>query len=501
MQNRVAIGLDKALALLVAIALLGCVLLYRPWPWDTTAYHLPFAARALDISKYANISMLLNHRYEGFPILWRYALAPGLALNVPRLYLLPNFLATLAIAYSSVAVLAVPWYWGIAATICFPISLIGLASSYQDYFTNTFILAGSLMLFRGIHEIVRVHSSGLIRVHKLIIGLVFLSVAANTKFQGLFMSIVALLIALLYYFILAKYSPQSREQKQALIYSIPVERKMVHLVMFIAIVYSIFFQPLSNIARFGNPVYPFKAFGLSGAEKTYTTPLEYLPKAPLAYNVISHFLSSTEIDPYILPGGSSKPPEIRTIDMHNGNRSAPSSGGSAPRTGGTIGPIYISLLALSLLSLSNVIRNMYSDLRFESHLPLLLFFMLIGISALPQSLELRYYLVCLYIPAYIALCIPRNQVLGSIAKAVVCLGIIAGIMHIGFLARSAIISTTIFDLRKELPSQQECIAMGSLLVEGSSGKTLVLDPDKVNNNVPFKCRMTLDKNVFIKYGK
>lgn len=499
MQNRVVNGLNKALALLVVVALLVCILLYRPWPWDTTAYHLPFAARALDISKYANISALLNHRYEGFPILWRYALAPGLAFNVPRLYLLPNFLATLAIAYSSVAVLAVPWYWGIAATICFPISLIGLASSYQDYFTNAFILAGSLVLFRGIYEIVRVHSSGLIRGHKLILGILFLSLAANTKIQGLFMATIALLIALLYYFILSNYRPQSCEQKQAPIYSVPIARRMAHQVLFVSIVCSIFFQPLSNIARFGNPVYPFKAFGLNGAEKTYATPLEYLPKAPLAYNVISHFLSSTEIDPYILPGGSSKPPSVRNIHMHNSNRSAPSSGGFAPRTGGTIGPIYISLLALSIFSLSRVIRDLYSDISFKSHLPLLLFLMLIGISALPQSLELRYYLVCLYIPACIALCIPRDEVFGSIAKGVVCLGIIASIMHIGVLGRSAIISKTIFDLRKELPSQQECIAMGTLLVEGSSSKTLVLDPDKVSNNIPFKCRMALDKNVFIEY--
>ena len=501
MQNRVATGIDKALALLVVIALLGCILFYRPWPYDTTAYHLPFAARALDISKYANISALLNHRYEGDPILWRYALAPGLAFNVPRLYLLPNLLATLAIAYSSIAVLAVPWYWGIAATICFPISLIGLASSYQDYFTNTFILAASLLLFRGIHEIDRVQSSGPIRGHKIILGLLFLSVAANTKIQGLFMSIITLLIALIYYFILAKHSPQSRENNQVPIYAFPVARKMVQQVLLIAIISSIFFQPLSNIAKFGNPVYPFKAFGLNGAEETYSTPLEYLPKAPFAYNVISHFLSSTEIDPYILPGGSNKPPRIRTIDMHNSNRNAPSSGGIAPRTGGTISPIYIALIALSLFSLSNIVRGLRSELRFESHLPLLLFSMLIGISALPQSLELRYFLVCLYIPAYIALCIPRNQLLGSMAKGVVCLGIIAGIMHTEFLARSAIVSTTIFDLRKELPSQQECIAMGSLLVEGSSGKTLVLDPDKVNNSIPFKCRITADNDIFIRYSK
>lgn len=51
---------------------------------------------ALGIDNYSQISELQGPRYDGFPVLWRY----------------------------------------LACTFCFPISLIGFASAYQDWLAN-----------------------------------------------------------------------------------------------------------------------------------------------------------------------------------------------------------------------------------------------------------------------------------------------------------------------------------------------------------------------------
>lgn len=493
-------NLDKALLVLTVLALFISILLYRPWHWDATAYHLPFSARALGISRYQNISPILNHRYEGFPIFWRFALAPGLALNTPRLYILPNILAAIAASYSASVAFSFPWYLGIACTLCYPISLIGFASSYQDYFVSTMAFSGALLMFKALYSMF--YSRNCAYQKQLILGLVFLSLAANTKIQGL---LIASCILFAYYlsFVFLCLRPSRADDGASFSMTSGKgyggKQAALTRIASILISLSIFFQPISNIFEHQNPFYPFSTLGFRGSEPSYSTPLEYLPRIPLVSNMLSHFLSATELDPYILPGGDAQAPLLRSIDMA-AKRNSHGGGQPAARTGGTLGPIYISLLVLSILS----VRRLWSDPRMAISLSLHLAISLLSVqlllSALPQSLELRYYMICLYIPSFLAVYLPRSADVKQAAKLILLLGLFIGILHLALQGRHLFFSATPFNLKQELPSSAECLRMGRLSLRADGSKTLFLDPQFVSNNIPFMCRMVMDKDIFIDYA-
>ena len=140
--NQIFARTDRMIAFTTITAFLFAILFFRPWVWDATSYHLPFAARELGIQNYLGISNLYDGRYKGFPVLWRYALGQGLILNSPRLYILPNIAAALSVGYCLHRLLNISKLMAIAATLCFPITYLGFASAYLDYFTNAFILLG-----------------------------------------------------------------------------------------------------------------------------------------------------------------------------------------------------------------------------------------------------------------------------------------------------------------------------------------------------------------------
>ena len=145
--------IDRLIFLATIAAVVLAILCFRPWVWDATAYHLPFTARQLGVQDYLGISNLFNERYQGFPVLWRYALAPGLILNSPRLYILPNLLAAFSAALCLHRLLNISKSMAMATTLCFPISYLGFASPYQDYFTNMFALTGGLLAAQGVFVI------------------------------------------------------------------------------------------------------------------------------------------------------------------------------------------------------------------------------------------------------------------------------------------------------------------------------------------------------------
>jgi hypothetical protein len=489
-------GLDKAMLVLVLLAILMSVVFFRPWYWDATAYHLPFSARAMNLAKYAQISAIENERYNGFPVLWRYALAPGLIFDLPRLYVLPNLAAAVAMAFSSVATLGLSWPVALACTLCFPISLLGFASAYQDYFTNVIALAGALHLFKWIHD-VRYVSDGSGR-WRLLLSFLFLIISANTKIQGLMLSVTILLVGLLYWLVIFS---TNKTFNLSLSTSRPKRRfglKFLLILFWLCVALALFVQPLNNLIRFGNPLYPVRAFGLSGSEERYSTPLEYLPKISVVTNVISHFLSTTEIDPYLLPGGDTKPSLLRSGDMFNERR--PSLAQSSVRTGGTIGPIYIALLTLALAGLYRILQSKDDPAQSSDQVALPLFALLLAVSALPQSLELRYFLITLYIPAILAVLAPGNAWSTKAAKAVICLGLIIGIFHVAVYGRHILAPGIMLDLRKELPTSQQCLSEGELKT-GSDGRKILNIHGKRFGDMVFKCRMVMTGDIFINYQR
>jgi hypothetical protein len=269
------------------------------------------------------------------------------------------------------------------------------------------------------------------------------------------------------------------------------------LVLGACIVLAIFVQPINNLLRFGNPLYPVRAFGLNGSEARYSTPLEYLPGVPVVTNVVSHFLSATEIDPYILPGGESNPSLLRTGDMHNIRK--PSAAKYSPRTGGTIGPIYTGLLVIALVGIGKIIRNKEYKNCFSGQAALVLFLLLAIISAMPQSLELRYFLIALYIPAIVAVVAPASEWTEKAAKGLICLGLIVGILHIAVYGRHLLSPGIRLNLNKELPTSQKCLALGELSTNSTGRKILTMRGKALGDTV-FKCRIVMAPDIYINYG-
>jgi hypothetical protein len=109
------------------LSLLLAAVFFDAYPYDILAYHGPFAAVATGLPRLSHYGMsrFMEHRYQGFPPLWRWLLAPGLGLGLPRLLLLPNLLALLVLIGTCRRCLRLPWPPSLATALLFPIALFG----------------------------------------------------------------------------------------------------------------------------------------------------------------------------------------------------------------------------------------------------------------------------------------------------------------------------------------------------------------------------------------
>lgn len=481
------------IVILTTAAVLAAIVFFRPWQWDATSYHLPFSARQLGISRYRNISHLMDERFQGFPELWRYALAPGLLLDIPRLLILPNLIAAFTVGYTVRKLFNIKFFTGVAATLCFPIAILGFASAYPDYFTNCFALAGALFLSHWMFLWIR--GSEAESMGSLIPGLTFLAIAANTKTQGFLLSVVILATTVIYGWTISKFYSRCGKDNIQANPGDPYRKKSWssrrhQLVITAILLLLIFKQPLANIYRFQNPFYPVSALGLKGPQVEYSTPLEYLPRFPIATNILSHYLSASEIDPYLLPGGSNIPPKTRRLDMHSHGREV--------RTGGTIGIIYLGLLSLLILNSVRVLRSGVIA-NHEQSLSVFLPLLSISTAMLPQSLELRYYLASLFVVSIGSLLNPINVPVQKAAQTILIVGLIASVCHLGLYGRGLVTANKRFNLKAELPTVQECIQKGKLISVSKGQSVLILDPNTVSNNIPFQCRLVMPESTFIDY--
>lgn len=488
--------LDSWVLVVTAAALVIGVALFRAWSWDATAYHLPFAARQLDLSKYRNISPLINERYQGFPVLWRYALAPGLIFENPRLDIIPNLIGAFTAGAVLRKLLHVNLFLGIAATLCFPIAYLGFASNYADYFTNCFVLAGALLLSHWMFFFCRKMEHQ--KTGSLITGLAFLAIASNTKVQGFFLSVIILAATVAYGWLLGIVTP---EQDHADVTSDTppsprTERpkwwslRLNQLVIAIILTTLIFIQPIVNFTRFQNPFYPIHTLGFKGPQAQYSTPLEYLPRIPLLSNALSHYLSASEVDPYLLPGGTNIPPQTRSLGMYSNTREI--------RTGGSLGIVYLALLFIFALNTWKVLRSGIITTHAQS-LSIFLPLVSVATAILPQSLELRYYMVSLFVISVGSLVNPLNNYLRKAARIIILIGVIASVYHLGLYGRGLIETDQRFNLKAELPTSTECIQKGRLVSMGRNQFRLILDPKTVPNNIPFLCRLVMPESIFIDY--
>lgn len=407
--------------LLAAAAVMACIyalIFFNAFPGDSLMYHLPFAARFWRLERWPDYQGYFEPRYQGFPILWRVLLGPGVIYHVPRLLFLPNIFSISILCWSARKYLQLHWSVTIVATLSFPVILYGFASSMQDFFVNSCAAAAAISIFSS--QIYPARRSA----NNLLPGLILLALAANVKTQGLILASVILATASL--FCLGQFGgmpmsismPRSSLADRTFIASSSFLSRLLAVIL----VCLIYIQPFANVLRFGNPLYPVQFAFYKGMEASYVSNLPYLPKIPLLYNGLAFVASSTEIDPIL----RSKPglAFLRTVHMQNkpatNDQPADPYGNRWILTGGSNGLLFIFLLATALYSTfsRHGLPSIGSDPRLSSlHCRLLI--SCLACALLPQSLELRYYMYIMIIPSLVAVSCHANRLRNTARSAAV----------------------------------------------------------------------------------
>jgi len=181
---------------------------------------------------------------------------------------------------------------------------------------------------------------------------------------------------------------------------LPKNKDLICLILMIFIIA----QPINNTLQYGNPFYPVRVAGLNGTELPTSSPTQYIPKLPLLANAVGYFVSVTEIDPIV----HSKAGWTFQRSWHNHNlvkdgfKAAPGDYKLFAFTGGSNGLLTVSLIALACFSMAAEAKQLNGDnidhfkLRFRLLLISFLF------AFLPQSMELRYYMISLFVPVLVA---------------------------------------------------------------------------------------------------
>jgi len=163
-----------------------------------------------------------------------------------------------------------------------------------------------------------------------------------------------------------------------------------------------------------------------------------------------------------------------------------------------MGIIYGGLMALLLINETRVLRSGYIN-SFKESLSIFLPLTALVISFLPQSLDLRYYLVCLFVASIGSLINPINQKLFCTAKFLILLGLLISVPHVVIKARKILTPENFLNVQAELPTTEQCIQLGELVVNNQGRKVLRLNPQTVPNNMPFQCRLVMPGSIYIDY--
>jgi hypothetical protein len=388
------------------ITLVYCLITFNAFPGDSLMYHLAFAARFWQLPGWPDYSGYFEPRYQGFPILWRVLMLPGLVSKEPRLLFLPNLLAMYLLCWSARKYLALSWSLCIVACLCFPVVLFGFASSMQDFFVGATALAGAIAVFAAS----LLPSAGESK-RAWLAGLLFLGLCANVKYQGLILAVVILFLSLSFALIARISDPSQRYLPRWK----TVKLWRPYPIVILLLISLLLFQPAVNLYRFKNPLYPNNAFLFKGPEPTGVSTIPYIPKLPLVYNGLTFASSALEIDPILR--SSRRFLFQRSVHMQN-----PPDSGAQPAdlfgnrwiiTGGSYGFLFLLLFLLAFLSVTRPLKQRDHGLMLEapagnsirSLQNRLMISFLVAIF-LPQTMELRYYMYNLLVPSVVALSSP-----------------------------------------------------------------------------------------------
>jgi len=379
----------------LVLGILLCIFLVDAFPADSIHYHLPFAIRAFHLAGYPDYSQLNDSRYFGFPWLWRLFLAPGLALDNPRLFLVPNLLGLLLFSQVCRRYLGLSRLWAACCCLVFPVALFSFRTSLQDFFVNTMVASAMLILLYPLKR-----SNHLVSWSDCF-ALLLLALAANTKFQGFFMAVILIGAAVFF---------RHRDLQFAIEHH-PSRSSFKLSVCTIALILAISYQPFMNAIQFRNPFYPIAVAGLPGDIASTISPIQYLPRIPLVFNAASFLVSATEVDPII----RSQAGWGFQRSWHNFNTPKPeyySQFANHPwvMTGGSNGILFVLLLAVALYKNFGHLPGLNGQLCAERSYQRRLLAACMLFVFLPQSMELRYYMVILIIVSSVALSRPSLQI-------------------------------------------------------------------------------------------
>lgn len=395
--------LKGLLRLMAILALIFSFVTFNAFPGDSLMYHLPFSIRFWHLDSWPDFTGYFDDRYQGFAMLWRILLGPGLFFKQPHFFFLPNLFALVGLCWCARKYLYLSWPSTVLACLCFPVSLFGFSSSMQDFFMNCTALSGALAVFSA-----NLQTSPFDTRRAWLIGLAMLALCANVKIQGFLLAITILFLAILFSFpgfpSLAAWRPPPE------LLSLPRRGKknLVYLVTLFLLVKLIFAQPIANLYRFQSPFYPIAFWRFKGAESSSISAIPYLPRLPLLYNGLSFFSSSLEIDPILRSsrGFLFK----RSVHMQNPPESdrqpADAFGNRWVITGGSNGLLYALILAGAVGTLLHNRRFRSRDLDPRDRVLVAMHYRLMSCFLitlfLPQTLELRYYLFNLFVPCFVA---------------------------------------------------------------------------------------------------
>ncbi|MEB3333652.1 MAG: hypothetical protein VKP70_01560 [Cyanobacteriota bacterium] len=381
---------------LVWAVLLGLALsaiFFDAFPYDVLAYHGPFASLATGLPRLANYGMTLSmeHRFQGFPPLWRWLLAPGLGLGLPRLMAIPNLAALGALAWSARATLRIPWFVSSAAALLFPIALFGFRTPYQDFFVGALTAAAVLWLMESLRH--WAESGQGARAAWIALPLVL--AASLTKFQGLFQVWLALALTALAVAVIG----WRRGRPAARWWLGPLPVLLLTLLLS-------GLHPLHNLLAHHNPFFPIAAGPFAGPEmrEANASPAYTSALGPLQ-TFLNHWLSASELDWIARGVVPSYTLDQARAQTQYGGLVDPRALTGLVRSGGSFGPAYLAAMAAYGVAFVQALGQWRrtGTLSAQGWPVLAVAPLLLLAPGLPQSHELRYYLALLTLPALTAL--------------------------------------------------------------------------------------------------
>jgi len=235
----------------------------------------------------------------------------------------------------------------------------------------------------------------------------------------------------------------------------------------------IFAQPVINFFRFFNPLYPNAFLFFKGPEATAASRIPYISKIPIIYNGLSFFSSALEIDPILR---SSRGYLFqRTVHMQNPPESmrqpADPFGNRWIITGGSYGMMFALFLTAAVVT---IMRNRNQKLKpvDSNYLPTMQARLMISFLVmifLPQTLELRYYMYNLLVPAFVAVSSPWPDIrlisrrLCELVLFSTMLSTVALPFYFWTRTNTWLHSRVSWDLTVDFPSKQQCDKLNASL--------------------------------------